>query len=763
MILSKAFDVEILPNFLSVTFVDMRDYFNIFADCVNEKGKPIPLTEKLPVKEIKARLAVAKHDAFYITDKDDSQLFPLINYIQNTAVKIINDTQVRTDLFGYNNASYDNLMMAAILANCMRFDNVKDFIYNLYLISKKIISLQDNPDLAKRDYVINSLRKFKLPYTSIDVMKVFALNKVGSMTDKNGKTVYIPKGLKQVSINLKWYELLEYTMPPITEKDKHFYDTFKDDLGNSYKGMTVEELNQVVKVWDRFILEEYIPEMMHYNLNDVFIVAEMARLFPDEIKLRYSLSSSYKVNLLSSSRSNIANILFEKFYSEFSGLHPSQWKGQKTIRTTMAFNKVIFPIIKFKTKYMQDYLERIRNVKVTRTNKDSFEETIQIGNLKYTMATGGLHSQDPPRALYSKHEFMTSSTGEQTLTPDSYTYIHWDIASFYPSIMAVYHVAPKHLIEDIFAKLVKYFRDTRVKAKHSKEDFIDGIPPKLLAEAFKIVINSIYGKFGDENSPIFDRMATLRVTINGQLMILMLCEELELNGIEVVSANTDGIVIKLYESKRETFNDIANRWKEYTGLDADSEEYSCYINADINNYIVRELNGSITYKGRFNPRMYIKDLKTGYDMPIVAKAVENYFLYDISVTRTLYNSTDILDFCRSQNVGKQFHVEETFVENGKIIRRESQRYVRYYVSNTGTVIEKVNNSSDKIRSKLCSGYYSTILNTLDDKPISERNINYRFYYAEAMKIINPIKLNIGNKKKSTLKKMTGMYNTLFDE
>jgi DNA polymerase elongation subunit (family B) len=329
--------------------------------------------------------------------------------------------------------------------------------------------------------------------------------------------------------------------------------------------------------------------------------------------------------------------------------------------------------------------------------------------------------------------------------------------------MAVYHVAPKHLIEDIFAKLVKYFRDTRVKAKHSKEDFIDGIPPKLLAEAFKIVINSIYGKFGDENSPIFDRMATLRVTINGQLMILMLCEELELNGIEVISANTDGIVIKLYESKRETFNDIANRWKEYTGLDADSEEYKLYVGRDINNYLVQELNGKIDYKGAFNPKMYIKDLSKGYDMPIVAKAVENYFLYDIPVTRTLYDSTDILDFCRSQNVGKQFHVEETFVENGKIIRRESQRYVRYYVSNTGTVIEKVNNSSDKIRSKLCSGYYGTILNTLDDKPISERNINYRFYYAEAMKIINPIKLNIGNKKKSTLKKMTGMYNTLFDE
>ena len=297
----------------------------------------------------------------------------------------------------------------------------------------------------------------------------------------------------QYGQNGMWYKMNQYD--------------WKERILTANDGMTVRMVcdpskNQINLTVNKFSIEEYIPEMMHYNLNDVFIVAEMARLFPDEIKLRYSLSSSYKVNLLSSSRSNIANILFEKFYSEFSGLHPSQWKGQKTIRTVMAFNKVIFPIIKFKTKYMQDYLERIRNVKVTRTNKDSFEETIQIGNLKYTMATGGLHSQDPPRALYSKHEFMTSPTGEQTLTPDSYTYIHWDIASFYPSIMAVYHVAPKHLIEDIFAKLVKYFRDTRVKAKHSKEDFIDGIPPKLLAEAFKIVINSIYGKFGDENSPI---------------------------------------------------------------------------------------------------------------------------------------------------------------------------------------------------------------------------------------------------------------------
>ena len=147
--------------------------------------------------------------------------------------------------------------------------------------------------------------------------------------------------------------------------------------------------------------------------------------------------------------------------------------------------------------------------------------------------------------------------------------------------MSVYKVAPKHLNEGVFVKLITWLKDTRVAAKHSKEEFIDGIPKKLLAEALKIVINSIYGKLGFEMGDICDRLAVLKVTINGQLMIMMLCEELELNGIEVVSANTDGIVVKLYKTQKDKFNEIADNWKTLTGLDADSEEFICYINRDI--------------------------------------------------------------------------------------------------------------------------------------------------------------------------------------
>ena len=49
-------------------------------------------------------------------------------------------------------------------------------------------------------------------------------------------------------------------------------------------------------------------------------------------------------------------------------------------------------------------------------------------------------------------------------------------------------------------------------------------------------------------------------------------------------------------------------------------------------------------------------------MPIVAKAVFNYLYKKMPVMDTLRNCTDILDFCKTQNVGKQFEVVYDIVE-----------------------------------------------------------------------------------------------------
>lgn len=752
MIHSLATDVEIFENLFSATFVDLQDYLKVFKDC-GEKA----LTECLTVAEIESRLDKVKSDIFYISDTDDNQLLSLVEYINSKEAHFENDVPVRYDVFGYNNQAYDDMLFKAFMMYFNRFDNTKQLITKLKEVSDKIISLQDDKDAFWKDRELDLIRKYPLPWATVDLFKVYALNSAGVNIDKDtGERQKFGKSLKQVSINLKWHNLLDFKLPPIDDEEGDVYR--KKD---AYRGMTNEQLNHLItNDFDRYILPKYVEPMLHYNKNDVYLVCEIARQKPDEIKLRYSLGAAFNLNLLCAARSSIADKLLYKFYSERSGLSIDKFKDLRTQRTALSFNKIIFPHICFKTKQLQDLLKDMKKVVIYRTNKDAFEKVIQFYGTTYTIATGGLHSQDRPAVLTSN---------------DKYTYVHYDISSFYPSVMVAYNIAPKHLNNNVFVKMVDYFRLTRIKCKHTKDEdglVVAGVHNKLAAEALKIVINAIYGKFGFEMFFLFDRFAQMQVTINGQLMVMMVVEALELDGIHVVSANTDGIIVKLPKDKEEDFKRITDYWCAQNKLGADSERYKLFVTRDINNYFDIQSNDKVEYKGGLDPKQYLKDLKKGYDMPVVAKAVFEYFAHGTPVMETLRNHKDILDFCKTQNVGKQFEVVYQKVENGKVIDIHSQRHVRFYVSTKGVIIMKENVNSNQ-RSVLASGKPVIILNKLDDKDISLRNIDYKYYYEEAYKIINPIKLGIspnqkGDKNKKTLsgkallKKNFGLYNSLFD-
>ena len=121
MVRSYAYDVEILPNFFSVTFVDLTDYLNVFKDACNieikkgkEKRTPIPLTQKYKVEDIKTMLNKVKTYCFYITDTDDSQLLQMLGFINSLRPHYEGNVPVRSDCFGYNNSKYDKLMMACL-------------------------------------------------------------------------------------------------------------------------------------------------------------------------------------------------------------------------------------------------------------------------------------------------------------------------------------------------------------------------------------------------------------------------------------------------------------------------------------------------------------------------------------------------------------------------------------------------------------------------------------------------------------------------
>lgn len=726
-----AYDIEVTRNYFGVCFVDLNHYLEVFKDCVDDKQEAIPLIDKLSVTEIKNRLATVKRYRFSIFEDDDSELYPLLNWLQYEA-----------DYFGYNNNKYDRLMLSALLMYYNQFDKPSKLIEFLYDTSQRIIRNSDN-DVLWQDNFTNMLMKNRLNFRDLDLFQIFRLD-------------HFHKSLKQTSINIKWYNLLEYHMPPISELDAHYYNRLSEA-----KGLSIEQLNRLYcNSFERYLHPAWKKEMEEYNDNDVFICCELVRMNQEEIRLRYMISKEYEINVLSASRSTIADKVIVKLYSKFTGLHPKQFIDTKTIRRKIEVSEILSDKIQFLSPQLNDLLQSLRSL-VLRGEKGEFERTFTYAGTSYTLATGGLHSNEIP-AIY--------------VADDKQTIVDRDVTSYYPNLIRSLKVCQKHLNPKAWFRIADTIVDERTEHKHLAKDkslsLILQIKHFTAAACLKIVANAgIFGKMGSEKSFLCDKKAMYKVTINGQLFLLMLIERLEDAGIHVISANTDGIVTIVPKGLEETADNICHWWEKHLGLELEFTSYSKYITEGVNSYLTVKTDGKKKFKGRMNPKMYLEDLSKGYNSPIVAKAVTEYFINGTPVMETLRNSKSILDFCRTQNVNRKYYIEYTHVVDHKMVVEEVQRNTRFYVSLTGGSLMKVeilgwdeNNQPKLKKSSLCAGQRVTVCNLVEDKDISELNINYLYYYNECMAIIEPIEQSRNNKDKGKrlVKKYYGMRNTLFD-
>lgn len=729
---SMCYDVEVTRNYFSVVFVDLRSYLKTFSDCVDNEGKAIPIIDKLSVTEIKKRLETIPKKRFVLYEDDDSDLFNLLYWLIQKA-----------DYFGYNNRKYDRLMLSALLMYYNQFDKPSKLITFLYETSQRVIRNSNNDTLWTDNFTSLILRN-NVAFRDLDLFQIFRLD-------------HYHKSLKQTSINIKWYNLKEYTMPPIGDLDRHYYHERLPEA----KGMTDRELNiHYRNVFERFIPKEYLQEMADYNDNDVYIVAELIRMNQEEVLLRYRISEEYKVDVFSASRSTIADKVIVNLYSKFTGLHPKAFIDTKTIRRKIVVSEILSDKISFSTPELNDILSDIRSLTL-RGEKGEFDREFTFMGTSYTIATGGLHSNEIP-AVYTEN--------------DDNIIVDRDVASYYPNMIRSLKVCQKHLLPKAWFRIADTIVDERLEHKHlSKDKSLDSKERDKHATAaacLKIVANAgIFGKMGSEKSFLCDKKAMYQVTINGQLFLLMLIEKLELAGIHVISANTDGIVTVVPRKLEKTADDICHWWEKHLGLELEFTYYTKYVTEGVNSYLTIKRGGSCKFKGRMNPKMFLEDLSKGYNSPIVAKCVTEYFINGTPVMETLRNAKSILDFCRTQNVNHKYRLEFTHVVDGKIRTDVVQRNTRFYISSMGGTLMKVesmgwnDNGEEQVKkSSLCAGQRVSICNTVDDTDISELNVNYLYYYNEAMAIIEPIEQSRNNKGKGKrlVKKYYGMRNTLFD-
>lgn len=479
--------------------------------------------------------------------------------------------------------------------------------------------------------------------------------------------------LKQTSINLKWYKVQDLPLP-----------------------------------YNHNIQDNEVDLVLKYNLNDVLITFELYKKILPQIELREDLSQLFNVDLLNASDSKMANILLEEIYSKESNIDISTIRNLRTKRNQFMLKDCFADDIYFQTNILKKLKIEIENTLVRKENNYKYsKKTVEFAGCKYELGVGGLHSVDEPGYF---------------VADDKYRIVDLDFSSFYPSIMIKNKFKPEHLGNE-FINILEKITKERLEAKHSNDN--------IKAAALKITINSIYGKLGSNTFWLEDPKAMISVTISGQMYLLMLIEKLILNGIPTISANTDGIVCRVPWELNDKLLCLAKEFEEQTGFEIEFTDYSLYIRNDVNNYLSKKIDGKTKEKGRYLKEI---DIKKGYNAPIIKIAMYEYFMNNTDVLETYKNSIDILDFCYSQKIGKDFQLE---FHKDDIIET-LQKNNRFFISTNGGKLVKRRMSNDTTIG-INVGQIVTVLNDYDkDKPISEYDIDYDYYVSEAHKYIDPI-------------------------
>lgn len=452
--------------------------------------------------------------------------------------------------------------------------------------------------------------------------------------------------------------------------------------------------------------EEHIADEVRYCGNDREVVKLMLSQLKDRMAMREAMGAQYSVDLRSKSDAQIAEAvikaevtrIIQESEANFSldyneaidgplGPHmASRWPhlGADYTRDNWGNIKINIPhyahgttfkaripdYVEFATPYMQEFLQLVRNCDFFVSNKDEAEfmgidgrniktgvripeelkgRDIIIGGTVYRVGIGGLHSQESSVSY-------RSIPGVQTLRTA-------DVASYYPSLILNAGMSPKQL-GDMFLDIYRTIYTYRLKAKKRLKEIdkrlaVIKLMPELSLEreranikaiesGYKTALNGSFGKLFNRHSIFYAPEFGIAVTIGGQLSLLMLIERLNMSGIRVVSANTDGIEMLVPACMEWIVDGIIKWWMDRTKLGMDQENYLALYSRDVNNYISIQFDGSVKRKGVFRPSGLVDNKHP--DCDICADAVVAFLTKGTPIKTSIDNCWDIRKFVRVRGV-----------------------------------------------------------------------------------------------------------------
>ena len=416
-----------------------------------------------------------------------------------------------------------------------------------------------------------------------------------------------------------------------------------------------------------YLESDQMDVLLQYNYHDTIKTVDFYIYTLPAIAFREELSQRFNRNFINYNDTKIGkSYLIMKL--EEAGVPCYEYvdgrrQPRQTIRYSINIGEIILPYIKFKHPSLQRLRDWFSQQVIYQT-KGAFDDvSVTVDGFTFDFGLGGLHGS------------IDSATVKSN---DEYQIIDLDVTSYYPSVSIANRFYPEHLTE-IFCDEYAGLKTERVN--HPKKSVMNA--------ALKLGLN---GGFGDSNnvySPLYDPKFTMSITVNGQLSLCMLAEELmRVQGMKMIQANTDGVTIYCPREWEWVVKDICQEWERLTGLELERNDYSRMFIRDVNNYLAEGTDGTIKRKGAYayetpmeNPNTRELEWHKNHSARIIAKAAESALIDDENIESYIKSHPEPLDFMLRTKVprGSKLMLDD----------RQLQNITRYYISNQGGSLRKV--------------------------------------------------------------------------
>ena len=481
--------------------------------------------------------------------------------------------------------------------------------------------------------------------------------------------------------------------------------------------MNWKKIQDLPYKFDEVLSSDKFDDVILYCHNDVDATYEFFKKSEKMVELRFAQQAeNLHLELFNKSDSSIGEMLFLDMMSDKLDMEKKYLKKMQTRRDFINLKDVILHYIKFETDEFNSVLEFFKEQTITEATKDALKHCLIFDGMDYFYGLGGLHAARGNSIFQSDEDNIVLSV---------------DFASFYPNISIKNKFYPEHLSESFCILYEELFEKRKLIPKSNPQN-----------TAIKLLLNATFGKAGDEYSFLYDKFFQMAITVNGQLILSMLCEQLsKIEGVRMVMANTDGCELIVPKSKKREVYNVCLGIEELTQLQLEYDVYNKLFVRDINNYLSVNTKGKVKTKGAFDIDL---ELHKNRSERIVPLAVKRYFVNNIPVEETVKNhlslenyedleNQGIYDFCIGKKI--QSNQNYTIEDSGEnIIKNIKDKVIRFYVSTDGDYLKK--NYSDGRKEITVGGNKMTMF--MDYYDSENYNVDYDYYINQAYKIIHNV-------------------------